>query len=238
MLLSTSSHGEVISKSFASLGFLIYNLLSYPTARYSFAFGEIVIIRNGILPPRGILFSNGPFQIPVDMEFRRFGLIADPQTSGNADYTASTATVCKSIKFPATATANFINGEIIQQSATGAKARVIHWDSTTKILRYYQNEYINENQTNNPSGSNPDLYKYKFIPFSGANPIVGSISGTSLTPDTTSSGTVTLSGISFVAGYANAEIKKYSGEILYVENRKAVIRSNDQIEDVKLVLEF
>ncbi len=191
-----------------------------------------------VMVHKSLDFLDGNGDIPVDMEFRRFGLISDPQTTANIDYTANTATVCKAIKFPSTSTANFINGEIITQNTTGAKGRVIHWDSTTKILRYYQNEYISAVQTNSPTGNNPDLYKNKFITFSGANPITGAVSGTTLTPDTTSGGTVTLSGISFVTGYANSEIKKYSGEILYVENRKAVIRSNDQIEDVKLVLEF
>lgn len=191
-----------------------------------------------VMVHKSLDFLDGNGDIPVDMEFRRFGLISDPQTTANIDYTANTATVCRAIKFPSTATANFINGEIITQATTGAKGRVIHWDSTTKILRYYQNEYISAVQSNNPTGGNPDLYKNKSIPFSGANPITGSTSTTTLTPDTTSGGTVTLSGISFVLGYANSEIKKYSGEILYVENRKAVIRSNDQIEDVKLVLEF
>ncbi len=191
-----------------------------------------------VMVHKSLDFLDGNGDIPVDMEFRRFGLISDPQTSGNVDYTANTATVCKAIKFSSASTANFVNGEIITQSATGAKGRVIHWDSTTKILRYYQNEYICQEQSSNPSGNNPDLYKNKFIAFSGANSITGTTSGTSLTPDTTSGGTVTLSGIQFIAGYANSEIKKYSGQILYLENRKAVIRSNDQIEDVKLVLEF
>lgn len=191
-----------------------------------------------VMVHKSLDFLDGNGDIPVDMEFRRFGLISDPQTTANIDYIANTATVCKAIKFPSTSTTNFLNGEIIRQSSTGARGRVIHWDSTTKILRYYQNEYISATQTSSPTGSNPDLNKNKSIPFSGANEITGLTSNITLTPDTTSAGTVTLSGISFITGYANSEIKKYSGEILYVENRKAVIRSNDQIEDVKLVLEF
>jgi hypothetical protein len=191
-----------------------------------------------VMVHKSLDFLDGNGDIPVDMEFRRFGLISDPQTSGNQDYTANTATVCRAVKFPSTTSTNFVNGEIITQSLTGARGRVIHWDSTTKILRYYQNEYISATQTSSPTGSNPDVYKNKSIPFSGANAITGLTSNITLTPDTTSAGTVTLSGISFVTGYSASEIKKYSGQILYVENRKAVIRSNDQIEDVKLVLEF
>ena len=177
-------------------------------------------------------FLDGNGDIPINMQFRRFGLIEDPQTIGNLDYTAPTAAACKAIKFPSTMTDNFQNGEIITQATTGARARVIHWDPVDKILRYYQNEYINATQ----DGAN----KNKFISFSGAYAINGLTSQVTATPDTaysTPANTV-LSGTTFVTGYSTGEIKKYSGKIIYIENRKPVFRSNDQIEDIKLVVEF
>ena len=177
---------------------------------------------------KNLEFLDGSADIPVNMQFRRFGLIEDPQSTGNIDYISPTATVCKSIKFPSGTTVNFENGEIITQATTGAKGRIIHWDSINKILRYYQNEYISAEQT----GANKD----KLVEFSGANAITGSISSVTATPDTTYNNT--LAGITFSSGYSAGEIKKYSGKVLYVENRKPVFRSNDQIEDVKLVIEF
>ena len=75
-------------------------------------------------------------------------------------------------------------------------------------------------------------------PFSGANPITGSVSNTVLTPDTSANGTGNYFGVDFSNGYASSELKKNSGNIIYVENRKAVNRSTDQIEDIKLVIEF
>ena len=39
-------------------------------------------------------------------------------------------------------------------------------------------------------------------------------------------------------GVANADMKAYSGDILYIENRTSVTRSTNQIEDFKIVLEF
>ena len=33
-------------------------------------------------------------------------------------------------------------------------------------------------------------------------------------------------------------MKKFSGDVLYVENRSPVTRADDQIEDVKLIIEF
>ena len=177
-------------------------------------------------------FLDGNGDIPINMQFRRFGLIEDPQTVGNLDYTAPTAAVCRAIKFPSTTTDNFQNGEIITQATTGAKGRVIHWDPVDKILRYYQNEYISTTQ----DGAN----KSKLIAFSGAYAITGATSQITATPDTaysTAPGTV-LSGTTFTSGYSTGEIKKYSGKIIYIENRKPVFRSNDQIEDIKLVVEF
>lgn len=174
-------------------------------------------------------FLDGEGDIPVDCQFRRFGLLSDPVSQGSTqDLTSTTATACYSIKFPSSTTTSFIPGEIITQSTTGAKGRVIHWDTVTKVLRYYQNEHINALQT----GQN----QYKYVPFSGLNSITGSTSGTVLTPDTASSGSYF--GIVFTNGYASPEIKKHSGKVIYVENRKAVNRSNDQIEDIKLVIEF
>ena len=45
-------------------------------------------------------------------------------------------------------------------------------------------------------------------------------------------------GMSFVKGVANPEVEKYSGDIIYVDNRAAVTRSSQQKEDIKIVLEL
>jgi hypothetical protein len=175
-------------------------------------------------------FLDGDGDIPVDSQFRRFGLIADPQNTSNTDLTANTATACYAIKFPSSTTDNFEPGNIITQSTTEAKGRVIHWDSVTKVLRYYQNEFIDEDQ----ASPNAD----QLVLFSGANSITATTSqgSVTMTPDTGTSGDYF--GVTFTNGYSTPEIKKNSGNIIYVENRKAVNRSNDQIEDIKLVIEF
>lgn len=185
---------------------------------------------------KNIEFLDGNGDIPVNMEFRRFGLIEDPQIS-SLDFIETTGTVCKAVKFVGTTpeTTTFLNGEIITQTRTvggvtyEAKGRVIHWDSINKVLRYYQNEYISEAQSS--------VSRNKLIAFEG-NSIISSVSG-SATPDSTFTGTIAgLPAVQFTNGYFTSEITPYSGNILYVENRKPVFRSNDQIEDVKLVIEF
>lgn len=183
-----------------------------------------------VMVNKAVEFLDGAGDVPTDMQFRRFGLISDPQTPGNSDLTSSTAAVSKAIKFPSGSSVNFSIGEVITQATTGAKGKVIHWDSVNKILRYFQNEYTAVSQTGNN--------QYKLVEFSGANAITGASSNTSLTPDTSSNGTTTVAGRSFTTGYSASEVKKFSGSILYIENRKTIIRSDDQIEDIKLVIEF
>jgi len=41
-----------------------------------------------------------------------------------------------------------------------------------------------------------------------------------------------------ISSLGDPEVEKFSGEVIYIENRSAVARANSQIEDIKLVLEF
>ena len=179
---------------------------------------------------KSLEFLDGSGDIPVDSQFRRYGLISDPVVAGaTTDLIDPTVTACKAIKFASSTTDTYTAGEIITQATTGAKGRVIHWDTVNKVLRYYQNEYIDQTQ----AGTNT----YQEVAFPGA--IAGATSNTVLTPDV-SHGTAS-SGIAaslWTSGYAGSEVKKHSGTVIYTENRKAVNRSNDQIEDIKLVVEF
>ena len=44
--------------------------------------------------------------------------------------------------------------------------------------------------------------------------------------------------MSFTNGYANPEIEPNSGDVIYIDNRSAISRAGDQIEDIKIVIEF
>ena len=39
-------------------------------------------------------------------------------------------------------------------------------------------------------------------------------------------------------GVVGGDLEKFSGDVLYIENRSPVTRADDQIEDVKLIIEF
>ena len=45
-------------------------------------------------------------------------------------------------------------------------------------------------------------------------------------------------GQSFTDGLSNPEVKKYSGNIIYLDNRPAIKRSSNQKEDIKVILQF
>ena len=45
-------------------------------------------------------------------------------------------------------------------------------------------------------------------------------------------------GQTFTLGVAPPEVKKYSGEIIYVDNRASITRSTNQKEDIKIIVEF
>ena len=106
-------------------------------------------------------------------------------------------------------------------------------------MRYYQ-----------PAGlSKLSTYGYELLDFVGgatASPIV-SVGGTAnLIPDAAFDQTNTILsgekyidlGQTFIEGKANPDIKKYSGEIIYIDNRAPVTRSASQKEEVKIVVEF
>jgi hypothetical protein len=45
-------------------------------------------------------------------------------------------------------------------------------------------------------------------------------------------------GQSFTNGLANPEVRKHSGNIIYVDNRPSITRSSNQKEDIKVILQF
>ena len=179
---------------------------------------------------------------PNDLTYRRVGLVLNP-----TDY--NTTTVCsqntrsavKALIFPqsgaGTPSGTFVAGETITQTTTNAKGLVVSYDSTTKVLKYYQD-------------STDGTVNGNVIPFSGSNQITGSTNSYTATPDSTfgtsqvplSQITIGVSvyelGLSFVTGYANEEIELNSGEILYLDNRIPITRSADQNEELKVVIEF
>ena len=107
-----------------------------------------------------------------------------------------------------------------------------------------------------PTGIGSTSYGYRMVDFTsqigpgGTYTLAGNASGNALGIDTsfgsstqvaaaTTVGTAIVQlGQDFIEGIADPEVKKYSGEVLYIDNRAAIQRSATQKEDVKIVLEF
>ena len=181
-----------------------------------------------------LTYDEGSGDFPVDNDFRRIGIMKDPIVNGTTSLaTASTLSGLYALKING-ATADYQVDEIISQNVADgiAYGTVVSWtldaDSTTSgVLKYVQNP---ENHTH--------LGVIRAFEANAANAVVGQSSIASGTINTSlPNGTVIL-GSTFNSGIALPEIKNNSGEIIYIENRRAITRASDQIEDIKLVIEF
>ena len=164
-------------------------------------------------------------------DFRTVGLIIDPTLFGTTTVaTASTFRQTYVVKM-ASSSGTFEPDETITQATTGASGKVVEWDSDLSLL-YYQQENFKGYGTNATTGG--------YVAFSGANLITGGTSGATGTPSTTTESVTLASGstLTLTTGYANPELQPYTGDIIYLENRKPIQRASDQTEDIKLIIEF
>jgi len=146
-------------------------------------------------------------------------------------------------------TTSFIpNSRFTQTIGTGITAvgRVISYDQKTGVLKYWQDKSLvgfNTNGSPNPSPT----YGIELQRFTSSVGIGGTvfIDNTNLYIDTDFTGiTTTINnrtynlGQYFINGVSNPEVKKYSGNIIYVDNRPSITRSPNQKEDIKVILQF
>jgi len=179
-----------------------------------------------------LTYSEGSGDFPVDNDFRRIGIIKDPVRAGTSTFaTQDTLSGLKAVKITG-ATADFIPDETISQTVTSgtAKGTVVSWvldsgSSTAGVLKYIQTV-----------DAHVDQGVVQAFESNGSNAISGVLSAAAGNVDTTYAST--LLGVSFTAGLAAAEIKNNSGDVIYQENRRLITRAPDQIEDIKLVIEF
>lgn len=102
----------------------------------------------------------------------------------------------------------FVADDVITGQTSGAVAFVDNYDSATGTIKYHQN------------------FKTGFTEFQNDEGI-------------RRSGSVTDDGRTAVSGGVNtSEYQKFSGKILFLENRAPINRSGQQIEDIKIILEF
>jgi hypothetical protein len=151
-------------------------------------------------------YADGSGDFPVSNDYRRIGLVRDPYNYGTTVVaTDTTKSATKSLVLEvAGLTGTFVTDETITGGTSGASAKVIDYDSSTRTIRYYQD--INTG----------------FTAFQAAETVTGGGSS--------ASGTVN--------AVNNPEVEPDSGDIMYIEHRRPINRASDQIEDIKLVIEF
>jgi hypothetical protein len=128
-----------------------------------------------------------------------------------------------------------------------AVGRVVSYDRETGVLKYWQDKATVGFNTDGTQRT--PQYGYKIHRFTSDFETGGSltISGGSipLSIDNNFTGiTTTINnntynlGQNFFEGVSNPEVQKYSGNIIYVDNRPSITRSKSQKEDIKVVLQF
>jgi len=170
--------------------------------------------------------AEGTSDIGVANDFRRIGLVRNPTNYGTT--TVASATTRRQIHAAvfSSVSGTFTADEEINQASTGAVGKVIEYDSTNKILYWYQTRFPDV-------GTDSDG---NLTAFSGANAITGQSSSAAATPDTSNS--TTTNATVFSSGYSTPELVADSGDILYVEERSPITRASDQTENIKLIIEF
>jgi hypothetical protein len=146
------------------------------------------------------------------------------------------------------------DAEITQTISTGVTAvgKVVSYNQTTGVLKYWQDRrsfgFSNAGvaQTTPTYGFNYN--EFTSSPGNGGSLIItqtGQIAPSNLGIDTSFTGVSTVInnrtyylGQDFTNGVAEPEVKKYSGNIIYVDNRPSITRSSNQKEDIKVILQF
>jgi hypothetical protein len=146
---------------------------------------------------------------------------------------------------------SFSENQIIQQTVGAgltAYGIVLAYDKITGVLKYRQDRTLFGYTFSLTDSLNPSLPK-QLLSFTSSPSTGGSliISGGSLNLEIDNNfngDSVTINnrnyyfGQEFVDGISNPEVQKYSGNILYVDNRPSITRSTNQKEDIKIVLQF
>ena len=187
-------------------------------------------------------------------EFARVGIVQNPEaynSTENLELDKASAVYALRLTGAGASTATFTADAFVTQTigvGSTAVGRVISYDQTTSVLKYWQDRSTAGFNTNGSANTDP-TYGFQMDRFTaniksgGSFSITGGSESLSISTSFTGLSTVINSrtyylGQSFTAGVANPEVKKYSGDIIYVDNRPSITRSTNQKEDIKVILQF
>ena len=187
-------------------------------------------------------------------EFARIGIVENPQSTPSSILVSDKASALSALKITGVGYSSAIftlDAEFTQTVAAGSTAvgRVVSYDQTTGVLKYWQDRTLAGFNTVGTAQTDP-TYGYELVNFT-SNPsspgslAINHVSTSNLSIDSGFSGISTIInnrtyylGQTFTSGIGNAEVEKYTGNILYVDNRPSITRSSNQKEDIKVILQF
>ena len=158
-------------------------------------------------------------------DFRKVGIVAQPKFANGDVATSSVIDQATTIVLNSWNGVQFAADELVTGSISKCTGRVVDFTGNNTLRL---TDII-------PNGTSTNT---------GFDGIFGTFISNSTVQDVISANTTSASGsgASATANGAGAvtggDLKKFSGDVLYVENRSPVTRANDQIEDVKLIIEF
>ena len=157
--------------------------------------------------------ESGAFTVAND--FRKIGLLRQPLTSAGAIATATTADQAVTITTQSytSSSLTYVADQTVTGARSGATGKVVDFNSGTNKLRLVSVTH-GSNTTNGYDGKPGSFQTNEALTVSGGDPTANT------------------------NGVAAGALKPFSGDILYVENRSPVSRASDQIEDVKLIINF
>ena len=186
-------------------------------------------------------------------QFSRIGVVENPLAPNSIiPLTLDKASALSALRLTGIgySSANFsADSQFIQTIGTGLTAvgRVINYDQTTGVLKYWQDRVgfntVGAALTNAPYGY--EQLEFTSNPSSGGSIVITPTTGSNLQIDSSFSGFSTSInnrtynlGQDFTNGISSPEVKRYSCNIIYVDNRPSVNRSVNQKEDIKVILQF
>ena len=187
-------------------------------------------------------------------QIARIGVVQNPEASAGTILNSDKASAVNALKLVGAgySSATFSPDSYVTQTiATGSTAvgRVVNYDQTTGVLKYWQDRSVAGFNTVGTAQTQPtygfELQEFTATPASGGSITIVPSTGSNLAIDTSFTGVSTVInnrtyylGQSFTDGVAGAEVRKHSGNIVYVDNRPSITRSSNQKEDIKVILQF
>jgi len=187
-------------------------------------------------------------------QISRIGIVENPESFGSSSIlTQDKASSVYALRLTGAgySSATFSpDSRIIQTIGIGSTAvgRVVSYDQTTGVLKYWQDKSLVGFGSDGSQNLSP-IYGFNLNRFTSSPATGGSLNilggSVTLQVDNGFSGVSTsinnrtyYLGQPFTNGLSNPEVKKYSGNIIYVDNRPSITRSTNQKEDIKVILQF